>query len=96
MFIVIVTYKKPLEEVERYLAAHRAHLDRHFATGDLLMTGPQTPRCGGVIIVEGHSRKKAEAIIAADPFNIHGIADYRIIEFTPTKFSSEELRLLLQ
>ena len=30
MFLIIVDYKKPLEEVERYLAEHRAFLDRYF------------------------------------------------------------------
>lgn len=44
MFLIIVDYKKPLEEVERYLAEHRAFLDRYFAQGKLLCTGPQNPR----------------------------------------------------
>ena len=51
MFLIIVDYKKPLEEVERYLAEHRAFLDRYFAQGKLLCTGPQNPRTGGVIPV---------------------------------------------
>ena len=47
MFLIIVDYKKPLEEVERYLAEHWAFLDRYFAQGKLLCTGPQNPRTGG-------------------------------------------------
>ena len=31
MFTVRLTYKKPLAEVERHLAAHRESLDRHYA-----------------------------------------------------------------
>ena len=50
MFLIIVDYKKPLEEVERYLAEHWAFLDRYFAQGKLLCTGPQNPRTGGVIV----------------------------------------------
>lgn len=46
MFLIIVDYKKPLEEVERYLAEHWAFLDRYFAQGKLLCTGPQNPRTG--------------------------------------------------
>ena len=38
MFLIIVDYKKPLEEVERYLAEHRAFLDRYFVQGKLLCT----------------------------------------------------------
>lgn len=85
MFIYIVTYKKPMEEVERLLQAHRDFLDEQNRLGKLVASGPQTPRVGGVIMMYADSKEEAEAIIANDPFNINGIADYQIIEFTPTK-----------
>ena len=78
MFLIIVDYKKPLEEVERYLAEHRAFLDRYFAQGKLLCTGPQNPRTGGVIVSKAFTRE--------DPFFRHEIADYTIVEFEPTKY----------
>ncbi|WP_435574923.1 hypothetical protein [Bacteroides acidifaciens] len=31
MFIAILTYKKPLEEVDRFLRAHREYLAKHYA-----------------------------------------------------------------
>ena len=61
MFLIIVDYKKPLEEVERYLAEHWAFLDRYFAQGKLLCTGPQNPRTGGVIVSKAAYRAEAEA-----------------------------------
>ena len=84
MFIAILTYKKPLEEVDRYLQAHRDYLAEHYAAGDFIMSGPQTPRVGGVIMMKGENRTAVDAIIAQDPFKINGIADYQIVEFTPT------------
>lgn len=33
MFIAILTYKKPLSEVDRFLAAHREYLAEHYAAG---------------------------------------------------------------
>ena len=84
MFIAILTYKKPLEEVDRYLQAHRDYLAEHYAAGDFITSGPQTPRVGGVIIIKAENRIGVEAIIAQDPFNINEIADYQIVEFTPT------------
>lgn len=95
MFIAIVKYKRPLEEVDRYLQAHRDFLDRHYAAGDIITSGPQTPRVGGVIMLRGASRAAVEGILATDPFNVNGIADYELIEFTPTKFSTPTLRPLL-
>ena len=50
MFIAIPTYKKPLEEVDHYLQANRDFLAEHCATGDLVMSEPQTTRVSGVIV----------------------------------------------
>ena len=86
MFLIIVDYKKPLEEVERYLAEHWAFLDRYFAQGKLLCTGPQNSRTGGVIVSKAANRAEAEAFTREDPFFRHEIADYTIVEFEPTKY----------
>lgn len=94
MYLVILTYKKPLSEVDRFLAAHREYLARHYAAGDFIASGPQTPRVGGVIMMKATDRAAIDAIIAQDPFNINGIADYQVVEFTPTMFNEEYIRKL--
>ncbi|WP_438590032.1 YciI family protein [Duncaniella muris] len=86
MFIAILTYRKPLSEVDKFLAAHREYLTKHYAAGDFIASGPQTPRVGGVILMKAESRAEINSIIEQDPFNINDIADYRIVEFTPTMF----------
>lgn len=96
MFIAILTYKKPLEEVDRHLQAHRDYLAEHYAAGDFIASGPQTPRVGGVIMMKADNREEANSIIAQDPFNINGIADYLIVEFTPTMFCEPSLSDLLK
>ena len=95
MFIAILTYKKPLEEVDRFLQAHRAFLTEHYAAGHLISSGPQTPRKGGVIMLKADNRAAVDAILAQDPFHIHDIADYQIVAFIPTKFCHEDLKALL-
>lgn len=85
MFVILLTYKKPLSEVEKYLPDHRAYLDRHYAEGVFFCSGAQVPRTGGVILCRAADRAAAEALIAGDPFRIHGIADYEVVEFSPTK-----------
>ncbi len=85
MFVILLTYKRPLSEVERYLAEHRAYLDRHYADGAFLCSGPRKPRTGGVILCRAADRESVEVLTAEDPFRMHGIADYEIIEFSPTK-----------
>ena len=44
MFIAILTYRKPLEEVDRFLQAHRDYLAEHYAAGDFIASGPQHPQ----------------------------------------------------
>lgn len=95
MFIAILTYKKPLSEVDRFLAAHREYLATHYAAGDFIASGPQNPRVGGVIMIKANDRTAMEAIIAQDPFNINGIADYQIVDFTPTMFCDDILKTIL-
>lgn len=95
MFIAILTYKKPLEEVDRYLQAHRDFLAEHYAAGDLITSGPQNPRIGGVIMIKSNNRIAVESLLAQDPFNINDIADYQIVEFTPTLFCDQRLTEIL-
>ncbi len=96
MFIAILTYKKPLEEVDRFLQAHRDYLAEHYSAGDFIASGPQNPRVGGVIMIKASDRDAVNTIISKDPFNINNIADYQIIEFTPTMFYDNNLKFLLQ
>lgn len=95
MFIAILTYKKPLSEVDRFLAAHREYLSKHYAAGDFIASGPQTPRIGGVIMMKAADHAAVNAIIAQDPFNINDIADYQIVDFTPTMFCDDILKTIL-
>ncbi|WP_288084104.1 YciI family protein [Xylanibacter rodentium] len=95
MFIAILTYIKPLEEVDRFLQAHRDYLAEHYAAGDFIASGPQNPRVGGVIMIKASDRDAVNTIISQDPFNINGIADYQIVEFTPTLFCDLSLKTIL-
>lgn len=86
MFVVSLSYQKPIEEIEAQIVPHRDYLDRYYAEGVFLASGAKTPRTGGVILASGKvSRERLDAILAEDPFHQHGIADYEVIEFSPTK-----------
>lgn len=43
-------------------------------------------------MMKAEDRIAVEAIIAQAPFNINGIADYQIVEFTPTMFCDNALK----
>ncbi|WP_440604657.1 YciI family protein [Bacillus sp. GB_SG_008] len=52
-----------------------------------MFSGRRNPRVGGIILMNAVSEQEIETIIAEDPFYIHNIARYEIIEFTPTKYT---------
>ncbi|WP_286261510.1 YciI family protein [Thalassotalea atypica] len=85
MFIVILTYKKSLQEVEQHLTEHNAFLDKHYALGKFVVSGRKEPRTGGVIMANAASRAELDTILKEDPFALHDIAEYDIVEFMPTK-----------
>lgn len=84
MFVVLLTYIAPLDAVDRHLPAHRDFLARQYAAGIFLLSGRKEPREGGVIIARAASRSALEEVLAEDPFHVHGLARYEIVQFTPT------------
>ena len=87
MFIVLLSYVQPLSAVEAHLQEHRAFLDRHYAAGHFVASGAQVPRTGGVILARGLTRQQLDAVLAEDPFYRAQVAQYQVIEFTPSKFA---------
>ncbi len=85
IFVVTLKYIKPLTEIEKYLPKHREFLNSYYKEGAFLVSGPQVPRTGGVIVSSLTCKSKLKEILAKDPFFIHAIASYDITEFRPTK-----------
>ena len=81
MFVIELTYKAPLAEIDANMAAHVKFLKKHYAAGHFLVSGRKIPRDGGVILAMAPSLEDVEAIIQDDPFCRHGLADFRIIQF---------------
>ena len=84
MFIVSLTYKRPLEEVDSHLDAHVAYLKQEYANGSFIASGRKVPRTGGIILSNIKTRDELEVILTKDPFYIAGIADYDMMEFIPS------------
>lgn len=85
MFIIEVSYIKPLSEIDRHLEAHRAFLDECYSKGLLLASGAKVPRTGGIIIACSMNRTELEELLAQDPFRKEQVAEYKITEFVATK-----------
>ena len=84
MYIVSLTYKCPLEEVDKHLDAHVTYLKEEYDNGNFIASGRKIPRTGGVILAAVENRNELETIIGKDPFFKAGIAEYDITEFIPS------------
>lgn len=83
MFLIKITYTKPLDRVEPFVAPHREFLKQGYEKNYLVVSGPQNPRVGGIIISQLKNREQVEAFFKQDPYQINNVADYEIIEFNP-------------
>lgn len=81
VFVIELLYKAALTKIDAHMKAHVAFLNKHYASGQFLVSGRKIPRDGGIILAVGSSREEIEAIVREDPFVARGLADFRVIEF---------------
>ena len=89
MFIVSLSYKKDINEVEKFIEPHIQFLNKYYADKKFIFSGRKNPRTGGVILVRNVDKETLADIIRQDPFHQHGIADYDITEVIPTKYDGD-------
>ena len=93
MFIINLTYKTELGQIDQYLNEHVDFLNEQYALGNFLASGRKVPRTGGIILSNVSSKSELEEIIKKDPFKKNELADYELTEFVPSK-TCEELSFL--
>jgi uncharacterized protein YciI len=81
VFVLLLTYVKPLEEVDGLMREHISWLDEHYEAGRFVVSGRRIPRTGGVIVARGDDLEEIEAIAAGDPFVRGGVATCEVIAF---------------
>jgi uncharacterized protein YciI len=84
MFIVTLTYLKPVEDIDALMPGHVEWLKKGYADGLFIASGRRVPRTGGVILARSGDEQALRATLACDPFVIHGAARCDIVEFAPS------------
>jgi uncharacterized protein YciI len=84
-FIIEIIYTIPLDAITEITPAHREYLQIGYDTGMLLLSGPQVPRTGGIVIGRAETKEQIVAFFEKDPYQLNGAAKYRFIEFNPGK-----------
>ncbi|GAA0075866.1 YciI family protein [Clostridium sp. CTA-5] len=88
MFILNLTYIKPIGEVEKYLPSHILFLEKYYKIKKFICSGRKNPRAGGIILCNAQDINEVNTIITEDPFYKENIANYEVIEFMPTKYAT--------
>lgn len=83
MYIVFLSYTRPLEDVEAFHEAHVAWINHYFAAGIFISAGRKDPRTGGMIMVKDIERERLNTILAEDPFQ--AVARYEVTRVNITR-----------
>ncbi len=82
MFHVLsLTYLQPEDVVDGVRPSHLAWLADEVAAGRILLAG-RTQARGAVLVAGDMSAEEAEAVAAADPYTLAGVARYDRVSFT--------------
>ena len=94
MYLIVLDFTRPLDEVDRVASEHKAWLEGLRVAGTLLLSGRRNPRTGGVIVATAGSREAIDRLVEADPFHIAGVARHTVIEFRPSMAADDLTRLI--
>ena len=84
MYVVSLTYKVAQEIVDQHVDAHMDWVNDAFDQGIFIASGRKVPRTGGVLLSKA-DRLTLDESLAKDPFNVHGVADFDVVEFAVTR-----------
>ncbi|UQY43421.1 YciI family protein [Erwinia sp. PK3-005] len=93
MYIINLSYHRPIEEVEALTDAHLSWLKRYFDADVFIAAGRKDPRSGGVIMAKDIDRSRLDTILAEDPFV--AVAHYEVIKVN-ISLTSEALKALAE
>jgi len=83
LFVVLLHYTKPIEEVNAVRPRHLEHVERHSRAGVFQAWARRDPPAGGVLIATAPDRASLDAIVAQDPYIQAGVARAEIVEYSP-------------
>jgi uncharacterized protein YciI len=85
--LAILRFRRPLDEVDQHIDAHRTYLRSLLESGVLLAAGRLDPRSGGALLLrvpDDNVAKALDAIRDDDPFVQAGVAQYELLPWIPT------------
>jgi uncharacterized protein YciI len=86
MFIIDLKYIVAPELVVAHMDAHGEHLQKYYDEKIFLAWGKKEPWTGGIIFALANSREDIDRINKEDPFYVHNIAEFTVVELSLVKY----------
>ena len=85
MYLMISTYRAPLDRVDEARSAHLEFVDGLERAGVLVSAGRQDPPAGGILLLDVESEARAHELLRDDPYVRQGLAEYTATGWQPTR-----------
>jgi uncharacterized protein YciI len=95
MYIVSLNYKVPAKVIAQFQEEHTAFLQEQVNAGAFIITGARELKIGEILIANTKTKEALENILEKDPFKKNAVADYKIMEVTPT-MAGKKLSFLIE
>jgi len=86
MYILFINFTKSLQDIQPVFPAHLEFIDAHIKTGKFILSGGLTGKPSGVVLANINNGDELKALLAEDPCVLEQVAEYEIIEFTPSRY----------
>ena len=86
MYILFINFTKSLQDIQPVFPAHLEFIDAHIKTGKFILSGGLTGKPAGVVLANINNGDELKALLAEDPFVLEQVAEYEVIEFTPSRY----------
>ena len=95
MFIVLLKFAGNRDAAGKYVAGHKAWLQRGFDDGVFLLAGQLQPALGGAILAHESTLEDLQARVNADPFVAEKVVSAEILEMAPAR-GDDRLAFLIE
>lgn len=82
LYIVVLTYIRPVEEVHSHLDTHRDWLVEYAKRGSIIVAGPLEDRSGDALLASCKDRTELDSMLAKDSFHVHRLVECQVKAFT--------------
>ncbi|MBO9537876.1 hypothetical protein [Herbaspirillum sp.] len=89
IYAVLLTYTRPIEEVNQHLEPHKAWLVANVREGSVIFAGPLESKTGGMILASCPNREALNVMMGQDAFIAHKVASYQAHACLPALASAE-------